>query len=93
MAKPWVVEQIVENAHARTELLWLHAHEKEDVATARELEKIDPALVDRLRAAGVDLTERPGEHSHARRERFGRLWDECYRRHERDAERSRRQHP
>ena len=90
MTKPWIVRKIVDDARARRELLWLRAHEKEDVAMARELEEIDPGLVDRLRAAGVDLADRPHEHPRDRRERFGQLFDECFERHERAAVQSRR---
>ena len=86
MTKPRVFKQIVGNAHARRELLWLRAHEKEDVDMARELEEIDPGLVDRLRAAGVDFADRSYELPRDRRERFGQLFDECYRRHELAAE-------
>ncbi len=86
MTKPWVVETIVANAHARRELLWLRAHEKEDLTMARELEEIDPGLIGRLRAAGIDPTDPPDEDARDRRERFGRLWHECYRRHELAAE-------
>lgn len=90
MTKAWVVRRIVSDAHARRELLWLRAHEKEDVALARELEEIDPGLVDRLRAAGIDLDDRPAEHPRERRERFGQLFDDCYRHHELAAEASHR---
>ncbi len=82
MMKPWIVRKIAADPLARRELLWLRAHEKEDIAMARDLEEIDPGLRERLRAAGVDLTERPDELPYERRERFSRLSDECYRRHE-----------
>ena len=90
MSKPWVLKRIVGDAHARRELLWLRAHEKEDVAMARELEEIDPGLVERLRAAGIDFANNPDELPRDRRERFGKLFDECYRRHELAAETVRR---
>ncbi|MBN9166525.1 MAG: hypothetical protein BGO98_05820 [Myxococcales bacterium 68-20] len=92
MTKPWIVRKIAADPHARRELLWLRAREKDDIALASDLEEIDPGLLDRLRAAGVDLTERPGELPHERRERFGRLSDECYRRHELAVESTRRRH-
>ena len=82
MTKPWVVETLVANAHARRELLWLRAREKEDLTMARELEEIDPGLLDRLRTTGVDPSDPPDEGPRDRRERFARLWHECYRRHE-----------
>ena len=90
MSKPWVLKRIIGDAHARRELLWLRAHEKEDVAMARELEEIDPGLVQRLKAAGVEVADKPGELPRDRRERFGQLFDECYRRHELAAEVARR---
>ena len=82
MTKPEVFAKIVENTHARRELLWLRAQEKEDFETARSLEEIDPGLVGRLSAAGFDIGERPGEGPDERRERFGLLQDECFRLHE-----------
>lgn len=92
MMKPWIVRKIAADPHARRELLWLRAREKEDLAMARDLEEIDPGLLERLRAAGVDLTERPDELPHQRRERFSRLSDECYRRHELAVESASRRH-
>ena len=82
MTKPWVLQQIIADAHARRELLWLRAQEKEDAAMARELEEIDPGLLGRLRASGLDCSEKPDEHQYERRERFGQLFDECFHRHE-----------
>lgn len=80
-------ERIVADDHARRELLWLRAKEKEDEETVRGLEAVDPRLVGRLLAAGADIEERSDEGKWERRERFGRVYDECYERH---AERLRR---
>jgi hypothetical protein len=75
------LERISGDPRARRELLWLRANEKGDQEMARGLERVDPRLVGRLRAAGLDIGNRAGESRAARRERFGRLWDECYDRH------------
>ena len=76
-----IVKRLMADGHARRELLWLRAKEKEDEATARDLERVDPGVVQRLQAAGADIAERDYEGSWERRERFGRLWDECRERH------------
>ena len=76
-----VVERMISYAQARRELLWLRAKEREDEISADDLQHVDPALIERLRAAGADIDERPGEDLEARRVRFGELWDQCYRRH------------
>jgi hypothetical protein len=68
--------RMIENDHARRELLWLRAQEKEDEWSMRDLERVDPDLVDRLRAAGCDVEEHPGELPRERSERFGRFYDE-----------------
>ncbi len=75
------LSRIVENDHARRELLWLRAMEKDDTDSARDLERVDPGIPGRLRADGVDITVHDDELPRARRERFGRLFDECFQRH------------
>lgn len=65
--------RITHDAEARREFLWLRAMEKEDIATARDLERIDAGVVDRLRAAGCDVEDHPDEPSRERRDRFARL--------------------
>jgi hypothetical protein len=75
--------RISEDREARRELLWLRAMEKEDYVTARDLEEVDPDVVKRLRAAGADVLERRDETLAERKERFRRLWDECFERHAR----------
>lgn len=74
--------RFLEDEDARRELLWLRAKEEGDELAARDLEYVDPSLIDRLRAAGVDVDEHPGEGPAERRKRFARLWDECWTRHE-----------
>ncbi len=76
-----VLEKIVADADARRELLWLRAHEKEDEDEARALERTDPGIVARLKAAGFDIGDDPDEVPRMRRERFARLWHDCYDRH------------
>jgi hypothetical protein len=76
-----VLDVIVSDVKARRELLWLRAKEKGDEATARDLVRIDPGIVDRLSVAGFDVAERDGEPRRARAERFGRLQDVCYAHH------------
>lgn len=83
MTDPSILRRIANDDHARRELLWLRAKAKGHALAARDLEHVDPALVSRLRAAGAGLGERPGERASERRERFERLWDECWKRHER----------
>lgn len=82
-----VFERIAADGPARRELLWLRAQEKEHWDAVRALEDTDPQIIHRLRAAGADLRESDGELPRARRERFGRLWDECYARHARRPDR------
>lgn len=84
MVDLWIVEQMCGDPHARRELLWLRAKEKEDEETVRDLERIDPGVVERLVAAGFDIAERESEPSSVRRERYGRLWDACWRYHARE---------
>jgi hypothetical protein len=76
-----VLQKLMADDHARRELLWLRAKEKEDDITARDLERVDPELVRRLRDAGADVSERDYEGARERRERYGRLHDECHERH------------
>lgn len=59
------------------------APEKEDEEEAAALEHLDPCIVDRLRTAGHEIDAIPGEDQRDRRERFGRISDECYARHAR----------
>jgi hypothetical protein len=73
--------RITHDAEARREFLWLRAKEKEDIATARDLERLDPGVVDRLRAAGLDVEDRPDESWRERRDRFGRLQDHHFESH------------
>ena len=56
------------DAPARREWLWLRAMEKQDHDAARNLERVDPALLDRLERVYGDLQE-PQD--------YGRLLDEC----------------
>jgi hypothetical protein len=78
------MDETMTDDHARRELLWLRAKEEDDETSARDLERLDPELVERLRAAGADLAGRADESPSARRERFAQLWDDCYERHRRD---------
>jgi hypothetical protein len=73
-----VLRNMSEDPCARRELLWLRAKEKGEDEHARDLEQVDPQITERLRAAGLDAGERSGESPAERRERYGRLWDECY---------------
>ena len=86
MTKLWVFKLVSANDRARRELLWLRAQEEGDAMSARDLERLDPDLLERLRGAGFEVSERPEEGPSERRARFGRYWHECYRRHERAAE-------
>jgi hypothetical protein len=81
MLKLSVVRRLIANEAARRELLWLRAREEGDTEAALDLERIDPGVVERLRASGADVSERVDEGAIERRERFARLWDDCYRRH------------
>jgi hypothetical protein len=76
-----VLEEIVADHHARRELLWLRATEKGDEDAARDLERVDPELVARLRRAGLEVDECGEESARARAELFARLWDRCHARH------------
>jgi hypothetical protein len=80
-----IFERIVRNVDARRELLWLRAKEKEDDEAAFDLERIDPGIIERLRASGADIEERQSEGSRERRDRYGLAYDECFERHARDA--------
>ena len=81
MTEEQVLKHIATDDHARRELLWLRAKEKGDDHLARDLERVDPQLVGRLRRSGLDVEERDGESPRERAERMGRLWDECYAQH------------
>lgn len=76
-----IFEKLVADTRARRELLWLRAKETGDEGAAADLERMDPEIVRRLRAAGLDLEARPNEPLQARRERFGRLSDERFEHH------------
>jgi hypothetical protein len=56
------------DAPARREWLWLRAMEKRDHDSARDLERVDPALLDRMERAYGDLAEQQD---------YGRLLEEC----------------
>lgn len=77
--------RITHDAEARREFLWLRAIEREDVETARDLERLDPGIVDRLRAAGFDVEDHPDEPSRERRDRFARLQNHHFEWHARGA--------
>ena len=72
MTKPWIVRKIAADPHARRELLWLRAREKDDIALASDLEEIDPGLLDRLRAAGA-TRRAPARETRAVRSSLGRV--------------------
>ncbi len=79
-----LLEPIAANAHSRRELLYLRALEKEDDREAQSLLRVDPNIVQRLRAMGIDPEEGGArELPRERRERMGRLWDACWRYHAR----------
>lgn len=67
--------KIVADPRARRELLWLRSKEKVDDDGARDIERLDPDVVGRLRAAGFDVDVRPDDERRGRRERFGRMMD------------------
>ena len=74
--------KITASAHARRELLYLRALEKDDERAASSLLRSDPNIVRRLRAQGLD-PEEGGEWElpRERSERMGRLWEACWRYH------------
>jgi hypothetical protein len=78
-----VLERIAADDGARSELLWLYAQQKEDEVAARDLEGEDPTLVRRLVDAGFEVENRDGEDPLVRRQRFSRLWYDCYQHHAR----------
>lgn len=71
-----VFERLIADPEARRELLWLRAMEKGDDGDACDIERVDPGVVARLRAAGFDIDVRPDDERRGRRERFGRMMDE-----------------
>ena len=77
-----VLAKITASAHARRELLYLRALEKDDERMARSLLSSDPDIVRRLRAHGLD-PEEGGEWElpRERSERMGQLWEACWRYH------------
>jgi hypothetical protein len=60
------IGQIVADSQARRELLWLRAKEKGHDEDAADLERIDPTVVERLRAAGFDVGDRADEEPRQR---------------------------
>ena len=76
-----IFEELVADPRARRELLWLRAKEKGDDRDAREIERVDPSVVARLRAAGFDVDVRGDDERGGRRERFGRMMDERQEQH------------
>ena len=81
-------EKVVADPEARRELLWLRAKEKGYDDDARDIERIDRGVVERLRAAGFAVDVRPDDVRRGRRERFGQMMDE---RQEQHMERFRRE--
>ncbi len=81
MEERHVIEALVCDRHARRELLWLRAKERGDDASARDLERVDPAIVERLSAAGLDVADRCAEPPAVRSDRYGRLFDACFEHH------------
>jgi hypothetical protein len=76
-----IFEKVIADPHARRELLWLRAKEKCNDRDAREIERIDPGVVARLRAAGLDIDVRSDDEERGRRERFSRMMDERQEQH------------
>jgi hypothetical protein len=76
-----ILEELIADPRARRELLWLRAKEKGADGDARDIERVDPDIVARLRAAGFDVDERPDDEHRGRRERFGRMMDERQEQH------------
>jgi hypothetical protein len=75
------LERIADDDEARRELLWLRAMEKDDVASAMDLESVDPRLRDRMTDVLVAFAATGGLVGRSRREWFARAWHECYDRH------------
>ena len=75
-----VLERIASDPAIRRELLWLRAKEKFDEETAKDLEKVEPGLRDRMAALVDDFVARgnrldtPAEQ----RDGFGRLEGERF---------------
>jgi hypothetical protein len=76
-----IFERLMADSHARRELLWLRAKEQGDERDAREIERVDPSVVARLRAAGFDVDVRADDERGGRRERFGRMMDQRQEQH------------
>lgn len=75
-----IFEKLIADPHARRELLWLRAKEKGNEGDARDIERVDPGVVARLREAGFDVDVGLDERR-SLRERFGRMMDERQRQH------------
>jgi hypothetical protein len=76
-----IFEKLIADSHARRELLWLRAKERGDERDAREIERVDPSVVARLRAAGFDVDVGADDERGGRRERFGRMMDQRQEQH------------
>jgi len=74
------LERVIDNPTARRELLWLRAKEKQDEASARSLEKVEPGLATRMRALveAFDIENGQPRTPREQRERFGRLFDDLF---------------
>ena len=80
-----IIKNICRDDKARRELLWLRAMEKGDEDAVEILERSDPGLRDRMSGYEMKLEEKEVRSASARREAFGRFWDECFERHSRPA--------
>ena len=76
-----IFEKLISDPQARRELLWLRAKEKGDHGDARDIERVDPGVVARLRVARFDVDVRPDDEHRGRRERFGCMMDERQEQH------------
>ncbi|MBI4700970.1 MAG: hypothetical protein HY744_07395 [Deltaproteobacteria bacterium] len=79
------LDRICGDDQARRELLWLRAHESGDGRAAELLERIDPTLRERMRSVEAEYLARGFEldSPESRRHGYGRMYDDCYRRHAR----------
>ena len=75
------LERIAADDHARRELLWLRAMEKEDTETALDLEQVDPGLLDRLGDVRAGFRALGPLSPLQRRDWFAAQWHACYDRH------------